>query len=130
MAKPFRVGRNLEAKWGVGEEEQRRRFILLWERRVVGAVGARGGGGSGGARSGLQRKKTVGLTDRMGPPVSERRPNQISSIVEETDKCSDGPTGPDREGGDEPWLGWKIREEPGPKPFLGLKSNRVKENQF
>jgi hypothetical protein len=26
--------------------------------------------------------------------------------------------------------GWKRREEAGPKPFLGLKSNRVKENQF
>jgi hypothetical protein len=37
---------------------------------------------------------------------------------------------PDREGGGGPWLGWKIREEAWPKPFLGLKSNRVKENQF
>jgi hypothetical protein len=24
-------------------------------------------------------------------------------------------------------LGWKIKEEAGPKPILGLKSNRVKE---
>jgi hypothetical protein len=26
------------------------------------------------------------------------------------DKCSDGPTGPDRKGGCGPRLGWKIRE--------------------
>jgi hypothetical protein len=60
------------------------------------------------------------LTDRMGPPVSEReataesnkrsrrRPNQTSG-------AGDGPTGPDREGGGGPWLGWKIKEEVGPK---------------
>jgi hypothetical protein len=66
-----------------------------------------------------------GLTDRVGPPVSERE------ATAETDKrSSDGPTGPDREGGGGPRLGWKIREEAGPKPSLGLKSNRVKENQF
>jgi hypothetical protein len=76
-----------------------------------------------------------GLTDRVGPPVSEReataesdkrsrrRPNRTSG-------AGDGPTRPDREGGGGPWLGWKIREEAGPKPFLGLKSNRAKENQF
>jgi hypothetical protein len=28
------------------------------------------------------------------------------------------------------WAEKKIREEAGAKPFLGLKSNRVKENQF
>jgi hypothetical protein len=89
---------------------------------VIGAAGVCGGGGGGGARSGFRRKKTVGLTDRMGPPVNERRPKM--------DKCSDGSTGLDREGGGGPRLGWKIREEAGPKPFLGLKSNRVKENQF
>jgi hypothetical protein len=38
---------------------------------AVGAVGACGGGGGGGARSGFRRKKTAGLTDRVGPPVSE-----------------------------------------------------------
>jgi hypothetical protein len=53
---------------------------------VVGATGAHGGGGGGGARSGFQRKKTAGLTDRVGPPVSERRPNQTSSVVEKTDQ--------------------------------------------
>jgi hypothetical protein len=52
-----------------------------------------------------------------------RRPNRTSG-------ADDGPTGLDREGGGGPRLGWKIREEAGPKPFLGLKSNRVKENQF
>jgi hypothetical protein len=34
-----------------------------------------------------------GLTDRVGPPVSERQPNRISSVVEKTDKCSDGRLG-------------------------------------
>jgi hypothetical protein len=46
------------------------------------------------------------------------------------DKCSYGLTGLDREGGGGPQLGWKIREEARLKPFLELKSNRVKENQF
>jgi hypothetical protein len=53
---------------------------------VVGAAGARGGGGGGGAQSGFQRKKTVELTDRVGPPVSERRTNRTSSVVEKTDQ--------------------------------------------
>jgi hypothetical protein len=62
------------------------------------------------------------------------RPNRTSSEREataESDKQrerGDGPTGPDREGGDGPRLGWKRREEAGPKLFLRLKSNRVKEN--
>jgi hypothetical protein len=53
---------------------------------VVGVAGARGGGGGGGTLSGFRRKRTVGLTDRVGPPVSERRPNRTSSIVEKTDQ--------------------------------------------
>jgi hypothetical protein len=65
-----------------------------------------GGGGSG------RRWKTVGLTDRVGPPVSEGG--------------GDGPTGPEREGGGGPWLGWKRSEEAGLKLLLGLKSKRVK----
>jgi hypothetical protein len=39
---------------------------------VVRAAGAREGGGGGGARSGFRRKKMAGLTDRVGPPISER----------------------------------------------------------
>jgi hypothetical protein len=54
---------------------------------------------------------------------TDKRPTRTSG-------AGDWPTGLDREGGDGPWLGWKIREEAGLKPFLGLKSNRVKENQF
>jgi hypothetical protein len=38
---------------------------------VIGAAGACGGDGGGGARSGFRRKKTAGLTDRVGPPISE-----------------------------------------------------------
>jgi hypothetical protein len=60
------------------------------------------------------------LTNRVGPPVNERE------ATAESDKRSR----PNREGGGGPRLGWKIREVAGPKPFLGLKSNRVKENQF
>jgi hypothetical protein len=66
-----------------------------------------GGGGSGG------RWKTVGLTDRVGPPVNEGG--------------GDGTTGPEKEGGGGPRLGWKRREEAGPKLLLGLKSKRVKQ---
>jgi hypothetical protein len=53
---------------------------------VIGAAGACGGGGGGGARSSFWRKKTAGLTDRVGPPVSERRPNRTSSVVEKMDQ--------------------------------------------
>jgi hypothetical protein len=54
-------------------------------------AGRMGGGGSGG------RWKTAGLTDRVGPPVSEGG--------------GDGLIGPEREGGGGPRLGWKRREE-------------------
>jgi hypothetical protein len=66
----------------------------------------------------------------VGPPVSESQPNRRSSVVEKTDKCSDGRLG--QTGREEVDHGWarKIREEAGPKPILGLKSNRVKENEF
>jgi hypothetical protein len=79
---------------------------------VVGAAGARGGGGGGGARSGFRRKKTAGLTDRGGTHVSEGE--EISRLGWEG-RCG-------------PRLGWKGMEEAGPKPLLGLKSQRVKEN--
>jgi hypothetical protein len=44
--------------------------------------------------------------------------------------CSDGRLG--QTGREEVDHGWarKIREVAGPKPILGLKSNRVKENEF
>jgi hypothetical protein len=69
MAKPFRVGR----KWG-GEtrsrgEERSSGADSFCHGRGRGA--AQGRGASGGARSGFRRKKTAGLTDRVGPPVSE-----------------------------------------------------------
>jgi hypothetical protein len=38
---------------------------------VARAARACGGGGGGGARSGFRRKKMVGLTDRVGPPINE-----------------------------------------------------------
>jgi hypothetical protein len=77
----------------------------------------------------------LGLTDRVDPPVSEREAMAESDKRSrpDTDKHregGDGPTAPDREGGGGPRLGWKRREEARPKLFLGLKSNRVKENQF
>jgi hypothetical protein len=39
--------------------------------RERGRGAARGRGVGGSARSGFRRKKTAGLTDRVGPPVSE-----------------------------------------------------------
>jgi hypothetical protein len=52
-------------------------------------------------------------------------------VTAESDKQREGgdkPTGLDREGGGGPWLGWKRREEAGPKLFLGLKSNRERKS--
>jgi hypothetical protein len=98
----------------VGSEEGAKCSAVSGRGGVVEATGACGGGG--GARSGFQRKKTTGLTDRVGPPVSEGE--------------ATGQAGPERKGGGGPWLGWKGKEEAGPKSLLGLKSKRVKENQF
>jgi hypothetical protein len=81
---------------------------------------ALGGRGAVAARALSDEGDDPGLTDSVGPPVSEReataksykqsrrRPNRTSG-------AGDGPTGPDREGGGGPRLGWKIREEAGPK---------------
>jgi hypothetical protein len=78
-----------------------------------------------------------GLIDRVVPPISEREATVESDKQREAESDkqsrpaeSDKRSRPDREGGGGPWLGWKIREEAGPKLFLRLKSNRVKENQF
>jgi hypothetical protein len=100
----------------VGSEEGSKCGIISRRGGVVEAAGARGGGGGGGARSGFQRKKTAGLTDRVGSLVSEGE--------------ATGQAGPERKGGGGPQLGWKGKEEAGPKSLLGLKSKRVKENQF
>jgi uncharacterized protein YbjT (DUF2867 family) len=107
-------------------------WVALGDRRAVAA------------RALSDEGDNPGLTDRVGPPISEREATAESDkrsrrrskrtsrqATAEMDKRSnDGPTGPDREGGGAPRLGWKIWEEAGPKPSLGLKSNRVKENQF
>jgi hypothetical protein len=81
---------------------------------------ALGGRGVMAARALFDEGDDPRLTDRVGPPVSEReattesdkrsrrRPNRTSG-------AGDGPTGPDRERGGGPQLGWKIREEAGPK---------------
>jgi hypothetical protein len=54
----------------VGSEGEGKCGAISGRGGVGGAVGARGGGG--GARSGFRRKKTAGLADRVGSPVSER----------------------------------------------------------
>jgi hypothetical protein len=96
----------------------------------------------GRARALSNEGDNPGLTDRVGPPVSEReataesdkrsrrRPKRTSGRIRqaeqattETDKrlnrtseAGDGLTGPDREGGGGPRLDWKkIREVAGPK---------------
>jgi hypothetical protein len=99
------------------------------------AYGAAVPAGAVAARALSDEGDDPGLTDRVGPPVSEREATAESDKrsrrrLNRTSGAGDGPTGPDREGGGGPRLGWKIREEAGPKPFLRLKSNRVKENQF
>jgi hypothetical protein len=100
----------------VGSEEGAKCSTVSGRGGVIGAAGARGGGGGGGTRSGFRRKKTAGLTNRVFPPVSEGE--------------ATGQAGPERKGGGGPRLGWKGREEAGPKSLLGLKSKSVKENQF
>jgi hypothetical protein len=62
-------GRGKEGEWGVKGEGKC--GAVSGRGGVVGVAGARGGGGGGGAQSGFQRKKTAGLTDRVGPPISE-----------------------------------------------------------
>jgi hypothetical protein len=66
---PLVMGGERRGEWGVKGDGK----CGAVSRRggVVGATGARGGGGGGGARSGFRRKKTAGLTDRVGPLVSE-----------------------------------------------------------
>jgi hypothetical protein len=63
------MGGESRGEWGVKGEGKC--GAVSGRGGVIGAAGARGGGGGGGARSGFRRKKTVGLTDRVGPPVSE-----------------------------------------------------------
>jgi hypothetical protein len=109
--KPSVLGGERRGEWGVKRGKNATSFP-----GEEGSSGARGGDGGGGARSGFRRKKTVGLTDRVGPRVSE---GEVT-----------GQAGPERKGGGGPRLGWKGREEAGLKSLLGLKSKRVKENQF
>jgi hypothetical protein len=85
----------------VGSEEGAKCGAVSRRGGVVGAAGARGGG----ARSGFRRKKTTGLTDRVGPPVSEGE--------------ATGQAGPEWKGGGGPWLGWKGREEAELKSLVG-----------
>jgi hypothetical protein len=68
----------------------------------------RAGGGGSGTQSGFRRKKTVGLADRAGLPVSEG--------------AAAGQAGPEGKG-----ERWAVA---GPKSLLRLKSKEVKENQF
>jgi hypothetical protein len=63
------MGGERRGEWGVKGEGKC--GAVSGRGGVVGAAGAHGGGGGGGARSGFQWKKTPGLTDRVGPPVSE-----------------------------------------------------------
>jgi hypothetical protein len=106
-------GRGKEGEWGVKGEGKC--GAVSGRGGVIGVAGARGGGGGGGAQSGFRRKKTAGLTDRVGPlSVRGRRRADWA-----------------RKGGRR-WaaVGWKRSEEVGPKPLLRLKFKRVKENKF
>jgi hypothetical protein len=59
-----------------------------------------------------------------------RRPGSLTGWAHVSVRGGDGPTRPERDGVGGPRLGWKRRDEAGPNPLLGLKSKRVKENQF
>jgi hypothetical protein len=65
----FGWGRKWGGETGSRGEERSSDADLFCRRRGRGA--ARGRGAGGGARSGFWRKKTAGLTDMVGPPVSE-----------------------------------------------------------
>jgi hypothetical protein len=87
---------------------------------VVGAVAAHVEGGGGGAWSGFWRKKKVGPANRAVAPVSEG--------------VAAGQAGPEGKGGKWATTGserkgrrWAVA---GLKSLLGLKSKKVKENQF
>jgi hypothetical protein len=66
---PSVTGGERRGEWGVKGEGKC--GAVSGRGGVVGAAGAHGEGGGGGARSGFRRKKTAGLTDKVGPPVSE-----------------------------------------------------------
>jgi hypothetical protein len=99
---PMVTGGERRGEWGVKGEGKC--GAISGRGGVIGAVGARREGGGGDARSGFRRKKTTGLTYRVGPPVSEGEAMGRR--------------------------GRKTREEARPKPLLGLKSQRVKEKSI
>jgi hypothetical protein len=66
---PSVLGGERRGEWGVNGEGKC--GAISGRGGVIGVAGARRGSGGGGARSGFWRKKTVELTDRVGPPVSE-----------------------------------------------------------
>jgi hypothetical protein len=61
---PSVLGGERRGEWGVKGEGKC--STISGRGGFVGAAGAHGGGGGGGARSGFRRKKTAGLTDRVG----------------------------------------------------------------
>jgi hypothetical protein len=65
----FGWGRKWGGETGSRGEERSSGADSFCHGRGRGATRGRGAGGS--ARSGFRRKKTAGLTDRVGPPVSE-----------------------------------------------------------
>jgi hypothetical protein len=112
---PSVTGGERRGEWGVKVEGKC--GAVSGRGGVIGVAGARreGGGGGGGARSGFQRKKTVGLTDRVGPPIS----------------VGEATGGLGQKGGRR-WAaaGLEKKGGAGPKPLLGLKFKRVKENSI
>jgi hypothetical protein len=112
-----------------GEAKRRQRRLregkggVGWE--TSGPVRRRWPEVHGGARRG---RPSGGV--RVSGVGGRRLPGSLTGWADVSVKGRRRETGPEWEGGDGPRLGWKRREEAGPKPLLGLKSNRVKENQF
>jgi hypothetical protein len=119
----FGWGRKWGGETGSQGEERSGGADLFCRGRGRGA--ARGRGAGGGAQSGFQRKKTARLTDRVGPPVNE---GEATGRLGRKGREEMGRAGLENMGGGGPRLGWKRTEEVRPKPLLGLKSRRVKEN--
>jgi hypothetical protein len=65
---PSVMGGERRGEWGVNGEGKC--GAVSGRGGVIGAAGASGGGARGRAWSGFRRKKTAGLTYRVGPPVS------------------------------------------------------------
>jgi hypothetical protein len=100
----FGWGRKWGGETGSQAEERSSSTDSFCHGRGRGA--ARGRGAGGGVQSGFRRKKTAGLTGRVGPPVSE-----VEATADWARKGGRrwAAAGLEKKGGGGPRLGWKRR---------------------